>query len=467
SRDEVRALEMVVAAARPVGLPVFRWTATEGLTRQDVDSGPPQRFNAEAGEVLRTIRQTDLAGVYVLVDLHPFLDDPVHVRLLKDIAQGYPVVARTVVLLSYALDLPPELEHLAARLQVALPGGPERLAIVETAVREWSREHGQLVPVDPRARDLLVENLRGLSAVEAERLARGAVADGALRPSDLPAVMQAKYALLNRDGVLGYEHDVPSVRDVGGMGRLVRWLELRRAAFDGSSPDLDTPRGVLLVGVQGCGKSMLAKAAAGVLGVPLLHLDLAAVHNKYVGESERILRETLRTAEVLAPCVLWIDEIEKALAVDEAGATRRVLGTFLTWLAERRSAVFVVATANDVTDLPPELVRKGRFDEIFFVDLPDDDARRHILQVHAARRGLVLGPAQAAGLAAASAGFSGAELEQAVVSARYAAHDGGGPVTAEHVLAEIRATSPLSVVLAERIGALRRWADGRTVPAAG
>lgn len=213
---------------------------------------------------------------------------------------------------------------------------------------------------------------------------------------------------------------------------------------------------------------MAAKAAAGVFGVPLLRLDLAAVHNKYVGESERILRETLRTAEVLAPCVVWVDEVEKAIADDgDSGAGRRVLGTFLTWLAERRAPVFVVATANDVSALPPELLRKGRFDELFFVDLPDAGAREAILRVHAARRAVALTEGDVRGLAALSEGFSGAELEQAVVSAVYAAHADGTTVGAWHVADELRGTRPLSVVMAERIAALRAWAAGRTVPAAG
>ncbi|MCV2395286.1 AAA family ATPase [Actinotalea sp. M2MS4P-6] len=467
TRDEARALGVVGAAAASAGnLPVFRWTVTEGLARQDVHLGP-QRFNTEPADVLNFVRGTDLPGVYVLVDFHPYLDDPRHVRLLKDIGQGYGAVPRTVVLVSHAVPVPVELEHLVARLTVAVPDRVERATVVDRAIAEASRHHGGPLVVDPHARDLLVENLGGLSIGEAERLARGAVADGALVPADLPVVMQAKYQLLNRGGVLRYEHDVPDVADLGGMAALVRWLGLRRAAFDGSGAGLEPPRGVLLVGVQGCGKSMAAKVAAGVFGVPLLHLDLAAVHNKYVGESERILRETLATADVLAPCVVWVDEVEKALADDESGAARRVLGTLLTWLAERRSSVFVVATANDVSALPPELVRKGRFDELFFVDLPDAAARAHILRVHAARRGLVLDEAQAALLADASAGFSGAELEHAVVSARYAAYAGGGAVTADHVLGELRATRPLSVVMAERIAALRAWATGRTVPAAG
>jgi predicted AAA+ superfamily ATPase len=461
TRDEPRALETIARVAAHVPgrgqVPVFRWTAVDGLAPLGAPPGTGQRFNAEAVEVLKSIRASDLGGVYVLLDVHPFLDDPVTVRLLKEIAQAHTTLPRTVVLLSHAVPVPPEVEHLVARVQVALPDRAERAAVVDRVVHEWGVQRGQHVHVDPHARDLLVENLSGLSAAEAERLARGALADGALSTSDLPAVMEAKYGLLARSGVLTYEYDLPAVTDVGGMGRLVRWLETRRAAFAGSAA-LEPPKGVLLLGVQGCGKSMAAKAAASVFGVPLLRLDLAAVHNKYVGESERILRETLGTAEVLSPCVLWIDEIEKAMATDDgdSGASRRVLGTFLTWMAERRAPVFVVATANDITGLPPELVRKGRFDEMFFVDLPDVAARAHILRVHAARRGLRLAEAEVQGLAMVSEGYSGAELEAAVVAALYAAHADGADVTAHHVLSELRSTSPLSVVMAERTAPCQR-----------
>lgn len=471
ARDEQRALRAVVEAVRSdparSTAPMFRWTVTDGLAPMDAPPGTGQRFNTEAVEVLRHIRASDLPGVYVLLDLHPFLTDPVVVRLLKDVAQGSGSVARTVVLISRHAEIPPELEHLATRTRVALPHRGERAAVVDRVVHEWARRTGRLVDVDPRARDLLVENLGGLSMAEVERLARGAVMDGAITHDDVPRVQQAKYELLARTGVLRYEHDLPGVGEIGGMGSLMRWLQLRRPALDGSSPGLVAPRGVLLLGVQGCGKSMAAKVAAGVFGVPLLRLDLASVHDKYVGESERILRETLATAETLAPCVLWIDEIEKAVAADrDGGAARRVLGVFLTWLAERSASVFVVATANDIAGLPPELVRKGRFDELFFVDLPDAEARAHILTVHAGLRGVVLDRQDAAELAAHSEGFSGAELEQAVVSAVYAAHAEGVAIDSGHVLAELRGTRPLSVVMGERIAELRAWAAGRTVPAA-
>jgi hypothetical protein len=479
--DEARAVDLVLAA-RPApraaspfgqviypdgdGAPVFTWKVTEGLRRRDIDLGTSQRTAAAPVDLLRGILEGGLPGIYVLLDLHPYLDDPVTVRLVKDIALA--PTRRTLVLVSHAVDLPDELEHLAARYPVAFPDRAERRALVDRVVHEWLTETGRAAQVDARAADLLVENLAGLSLSDAERLARAAVFDdGALLPSDVPAVTRAKHALLAKDGVLSYELDTVPLDQVAGMGRLKQWLSRRAPAFDGSAPHLDPPRGLLMLGVQGCGKSVVAKAAAHVLGVPLLRLDLAATHDKYVGESERRLRDSLSTAEAMAPCVLWIDEIEKAVSAgsDDSGPGRRLLGTLLTWLAEPHATVLVVATANDITALPPELVRKGRFDEIFFVDLPAPAVRAEILRIHAERRGVLLDPALVPDVVLATDGFSGAEIEQAVVSATYAAHDGDRPPGLVDVLAEVRATRPLSAVMAEPVARLRAWASTRTVPA--
>jgi hypothetical protein len=473
TRDEPRVLELLTSLAGALAdrshTPIFQWTVTDGLARRDIDLGSSQRHNAQPTDVLRNIRATAGRGVYVLCDFHPFLEDPVHVRLLKDIAQSYDAAPRTVVLVSHEVRLPKELEPFAARFELAFPSRAERHAIVERVVDEWRRGNGGTrVKIDPQALEMLVENLAGLATVDTERLARKAVfADGALTASDLPLVMAAKYRLLNRNGVLGYEHDTAKFADLAGMARLKAWLGHRKPAFDGSAPVLDPPRGVLLLGVQGCGKSLAARTTAGIYGVPLLRFDFAALYNKYHGESERNLRDTLVTADVMAPCVLWIDEIEKGLATGEgdSGTSRRMLGSFLTWLAEKKSRVFTVATANDIAALPPELIRKGRFDEIFFVDLPQEAVRTEILAIHLGKRGLELEAREVRALAHASAGFSGAELEQAVVSAIYTAHASGQPVTAAGVLAEIRGTRPLSTVMAERIASLREWAADRTVPA--
>ncbi|HKU14983.1 MAG TPA: AAA family ATPase [Steroidobacteraceae bacterium] len=475
TRDEPRALELLASLSPRLAAahtPVFQWTVTDGLRRLDIDLGGAQQHNAEPAAVLRSVRASAVAGIYILLDFHPFLADPINVRLLKDICQDYGRTPRTMVLISHEVALPRELEHLAARFRLAFPDRAERRGIIEKVAAEWSRTRGDKggakVRTDRKSLELLIENLAGLSVGDTERLARKAILDdGALLPSDLPAVMKAKYELLNRGGVLSFEYDTAQFADLGGMAHLKEWLKLRRPAFDGSAPELEAPKGVLLLGVQGCGKSVAARAAAGIYGVPLLRLDFGAIHNKYIGESERNLRETLETAGVMAPCVLWIDEIEKSLATGDgdSGTSRRLLGAFLTWLAERKQKVFVVATANDIAALPPELIRKGRFDEIFFVDLPDQQVRADILRIHAAKRSLQLADPEVARLASLCDGFSGAEIEQAVVSAVYAAHDGGRTVGALDIQREIEATRPLSVVMAERVAELRAWAAERTVAA--
>lgn len=471
TEDEARILEMLLAVLGTAGgeyMPLFRWSVTDGLQRQDI-ALEPQKVNSAPTDVLRHIRAVAKPGVYVLLDFHPFLDDPVHVRLLKDICIQEPGIRRQIVMISHKIDLPSELEPYAARVEMALPNDKERESIIQRIADEWSRGNaGAKVQADQKAYQLLVRNLAGLTWRDTERLARNAICmDGAITRSDLPGVMKAKYELLNKGGVLQFEYDTAKFRDVGGLSRLKHWLEQRRPAFrgDADARHLDPPKGLLLIGIQGCGKSLAAKATAGAFGVPLLRLDLGAVYDKYHGETERKLRESLRTADVMAPCVLWLDEIEKAIAGrgGETGTTQRVLGTLLTWMAEKKSLVFVVATANDVSALPPELVRKGRFDEIFFVDLPNDGIRQAILAIHLASRGHDPAAFDLAALAAASDGFSGAELEQAIVSALYAAHARKQPLTTALIHEELEQTRPLSVVMAERVETLRSWAAGRTV----
>jgi SpoVK/Ycf46/Vps4 family AAA+-type ATPase len=473
TRDESRVLRMLQAIGMQSStaeyMPLFRWTITDGLQRLDIDLAP-QLINSEPADVLRHIRAVSKPGIYVLLDFHPFLDDPVHVRLIKDICIHYSNVPRQLVFISHEMELPQELEAFSARVDMALPGDAERKAIIESVAREYSAQNsGTQVQVDPKAYELLVRNLAGLTYGDTERLARNAIqVDGAITRSDLPGVMQAKYELLNRGGALQFEYDTARFSDVGGLNRLKTWLRQRKSAFrrENEAAHLDPPKGILLTGVQGCGKSLAAKAIAGIFDAPLLRLDFAALYDKYHGETERKLRESLKTADVMAPCVLWIDEIEKGIAGrgGETGTTQRVLGTFLTWMAERESSVFVVATANDISALPPELVRKGRFDEIFFVDLPDAKIRATILAIHLTSRGQRLRDFDVESLADAMKGFSGAEIEQAVVSALYAAHAMNQPLASAHIQREIEQTKPLSTVMHERIDALRAWANGRTVP---
>jgi len=450
--------------------PLFRWTITDGLQRLDIDL-EPQPHNSDPSDVLKHIRAVNKPGVYVLLDFHPYLEDPIHIRLLKDICMRFRNTPRHIILISHELQIPKELEPYTARFEMALPDDTERHRIVKRVAAEWTAENpGSQVRVDSRAYELLIRNLAGLTAYDTEQLARNAIYhDGAISTSDLPDVMQAKYELLNRGGILHFEYDTVHFGEVGGLEKLKQWLQQRKVAFSasGDAGHLDTPKGMLLIGIQGCGKSLAAKATAGILGVPILRLDFATLYNKYHGETERNLRESLKTADIMGPCVLWIDEIEKGLAGrgGETGTTQRVLGSFLTWMAEKNSAVFVVATANDISQLPAELVRKGRFDEIFFVDLPAAEVREQIVQIHLSARGQAVDGFNLADITAATEGFSGAEIEQMIVSALYAAHARGAPVSTKYLLDEAANTRPLSVVMAERIDTLRQWASGRTVSA--
>lgn len=472
TREESRMQDMLksIALSGPTDryLPLFRWTITDGLQRLDI-SLEPQLHNSEPTDALRHIRAVTKPGIYVLLDFHPYLSDPVNVRLLKDICLRFREVRRHIILVSHQIELPSELESFSARFDMALPSDAEREKIVKRVAAEWMAENpGTKVQADSKAYKMLIQNLSGLTVRDTERLARNAVyVDGAISKSDLPDVMQAKYELLNRGGILHFEYDTARFSDVGGLKKLKQWLMQRKVVFNAGKPvpQLDTPKGVLLIGVQGCGKSLAAKATAGIFGVPLLRLDFGNLYDKYHGETEKNLRESLKTADVMSPCVLWIDEIEKGLAGrgGETGTTQRVLGSFLTWMAKKDRQVFVVATANDISAMPAELVRKGRFDEIFFVDLPRLAVRKSILEIHLNSRGQAADVFDLDSIAAASKGFSGAELEQAVVSALYAAHAADSPLTDKLVLEEIERTRPLSIVMAERISLLRQWAAQRTV----
>lgn len=462
----------IVSLVRQIGdrlqVRAFRWTVTEGLQAFS-PTDQPASVVQKSLEVLQYIKNESRGCLFVLLDFHPYLTDPVHIRLLKDIALNYPRHYSTVVLVSYALPIPAELHNFTARFHLPLPTPAQLRQLILDTAAEWGAQNGRCeVATTNKALDLLIRNLAGLTATDARRLAYKAIADdGVISELDLPEIMRAKYELLGSDSPLTFEYETAKFSEIGGMARLREWLDVRRGFYCGDTPPrLDPPRGMLLLGVQGCGKSLAAKAAAGVFGVPLLRLDFGVLYNKYYGETERNLRKALETAEVMSPCVLWLDEIEKGLSVsdDDDGLSRRVLGTLLTWMSERRQPVFLVATANDIMRLPPELVRKGRFDEIFFVDLPGAESRRRIIEIHLAKRGLVAASFNLPDLIAATEGFSGAEIEQAIVSAMYVAHAAGGELTAAVLLKEIRETRPLSVVMAERVTATRDWAAGRTVP---
>lgn len=494
SHEERRVLDLLVRLGVSRQRKIYSWSVIEGLRRIDVDEGPGDRMSATADAALQRVFDSQEAAIHVFCDLHPFLtDNPRTVRLLKEIALRHDITPHTLVLLSHAISLPPEVRRYGASVRLRLPDETEILNLVREEALHWMRANpARKVRTDNRALGALVANLRGLTFGDVRRLARGAICDdGAITLDDLPSLNRAKFDLLDMGGVLSFEYDTASFADVGGLTGLRAWLEQRRphflqvpastsrpqaAAQDGlgdtveilpALPVLDVPRGITLLGVQGCGKSLASKAVAGLFGVPLLRLDMGALYNKFIGETERQLRESLALADMMAPCVLWIDEIEKGLNQDGGsdGVGKRVLGSLLTWMAERTSRVFLVATSNDISSLPPELIRKGRIDEIFFVDLPGRRVRQDILGIHLRKRGQEPASFDLATLADVTEGFGGAELEQVVVAALYAASAEKVRLETSHLRAQVTATVPLSVLMGEQIQALRDWARDRTVKA--
>ncbi len=471
--DEARVIELFRQTLMHAWRALYRWSITEGMRRMDLDREDECEVAPDLSTTLEAIRDATQRGTYLLLDAHPYLGYASSQRLLRDIIQRRGSLPHVLVLIGTKVTVPEALEPFAVRFSLRLPDANALLKLVQDEARAYATENGgRRVEADAAAVKQIVRNLHGMSLTDARRIARHLIyRDGVLGADDLPELARLKFEMLNRSGHLHYEYDTARFSDVGGASRLKRWIEQRRAVFvqDPPPPGLEPPKGVLLLGVQGCGKSLLAKAVAGGFGVPLVRLDFGTLYDKYHGETEKNLRAALASTEQLAPCVLWIDEIEKGLAAGsgegDGGISRRVLGYLLTWMAERTSQVFLVATANQVHDLPPELLRKGRFDEIFFVDLPDAATRAEIFALHLDRRKLPRDDIDLSALAAASNGFSGAEIEQVIVSALYAAYATQSVIDTGALVQAVRDTRPLSVLMAEQVQALRAWAQSRTVPA--
>ncbi|MCG6971344.1 MAG: AAA family ATPase [Gammaproteobacteria bacterium] len=484
THEEKRALELMKKVVTRTARTMYTWSVTEGLKaayghsadnlRLQDDSEYMAYPTTEPKPMLEQVKKSLENAVVVLLDFHPYLNEPLIIRLLKEIALEYSVKQNTLVLLSHELTIPGELERLTARFSLSLPDASQLEQLIFDEAKVWTlKNQNQSVKADRQAMQMLIRNLQGLTMSDARRLVRNAIYhDGAITEDDLPAVMKAKYELLGQGGVLSFEYETAQFAEVGGFKKLITWINHRKVAFlqdnlQAKDTALDMPKGIMLLGVQGSGKSLAAKAVAGAWEVPLLRMDFGALYNKFFGETEKNIRDSLKAAEVMAPCVLWMDEIEKGIATGayDSGTSRRVLASLLTWMAENKKPVFIVATANDIESLPPELIRKGRLDEIFFVDLPAQNTRAEIFAIHLAKRGQQPPDFDIQRLAAETDGFSGAEIEQAVVAALYAAHARSTTMTTQHILEEIKSTQPLSVVMAEKISALQRWAEGRTVAA--
>lgn len=467
TNEEYRALELITTVAENHRLATFKWTITEGMQRLDIDM-EPQRLAADPQDGLKHIKSIQTQGVFVLIDFEPYLQDPVNVRLLKEIAMMFDGKPGKIIFLSHQITLPANLRSLSSKFSLKLPSFEALEKLIRNEARQWqTNAPGQRVRAKRKHIDRLIQNLSGLSYRDSKRLIRNAIIDdGAITESDLPEVMQAKYALLNQDEVLSFEFETAHFSELGGMENLKNWLAQRHAVFTQTTlTKIDVPKGILLLGVQGCGKSLAAKTVAGIWGLPLLRLDFGRLYDKYIGETEKNMRQALHTAEVMAPCVLWIDELEKGIATgnDDLGTSKRLLGTLLTWMAEKSAKVFVVATANQIDALPPELIRKGRLDEIFFVDLPSAQTRAEIFRIHLQKREVESKLIDLVCLANASDGFSGSEIEQAVISALYAHYGSDIKIDTNTLLNELSITRPLSVVMAAQIDQLRHWATGRLI----
>jgi SpoVK/Ycf46/Vps4 family AAA+-type ATPase len=378
-----------------------------------------------------------------------------------------------ILMIDHADRVPPVIGASSARYEISAPGDEEIRDLVKTTLRSMNRAKTVKKEIADEAAfgEALVANLRGLTRRQIRQLVAEIAADGKLTACDLDRVQRGKRALLESAGVLEFIEAPTSLDDIGGLARLKAWLSARAKSFekDASAFGLSPPRGVLLLGVQGAGKSLAAKAIATAWNRPLMRLDAGSLFNKYIGETERNLRDALAQAEAMSPVILWIDEIEKGFSSmgggEDGGVSRRMFGTLLTWMQEHTEPVFLVATANDIESLPPELMRKGRFDEIFFVDLPEEGVRRTIFGIHLRKRKQDPSAFDLDGLAKEAAGFSGAEIEQAVLGGLHQAFSEGRRVTTEDIAAVVRTSPPLAVTRREAIEALRRWSKGRCVPA--
>jgi len=498
--EEVRAVRMVRAACAALNLAAFEWTIASGLARcgtnpitaieagafdpggyrggqvNDIAESAKALYDSrEPAKMLANLEGISVEAAFILKDLQRHMDDPVVVRRLRDVGQKFATNRRTVILTAPKISIPPELASLVEYLELLLPDRQRLRQIIDEVLVRVSKTHTLQRRLDPAGIDAMAENLRGLTEEEAERaLSQALVARYALCPETVTDVLEAKKALLKRSEMLDFVEASDTLARVGGLDNLKHFLAQRRGSWEEQARafGLDPPRGVIILGVQGCGKSMCARAIAGEWKLPLVKFDTAAVYDKYIGETEKRIQKVFQVAEGLAPCVLWIDELEKVFAGSgpdsasaDAGVSSRLLASFLSWMQDRKAPVFVAATCNNVNVLPPELIRKGRFDELFFVNLPSTAERKQIFGIQLTKRKRRPEDFRLDQVAAAARGFSGAEIESVVQTALYAAYSQKQQLSAQHLLDAIQSTVPLSTTRAEEIEALRQWARQRAVPA--
>jgi len=455
------------------------------LTRAVMSAMGPEAATAAASnsiyntrepvQALANMESMTVEAVFILKDFHRHMDDPVVIRRLRDVGQKFSTNRRTVVFTAPELTIPPELSKLVEYFDLPLPDRDRLHEIIHDTFARLSKTYSLKLQLDAAGVDAMSANLRGLTEEEAERaVSQALVTRYALCPETVTDVLEAKKQSLRHSGMLEFVEATDNLAGVGGLENLKHWLGQRRGAWEDSAREfgLEPPRGMIILGVQGCGKSLCARAVAGDWKLPLVKFDTSAVYDKYIGETEKRIRKVFQVAEGLAPCVLWIDELEKVFAGSgpdsafaDAGVSSRLLASFLSWMQDRNSPVFVAATCNNVTVLPPELIRKGRFDELFFVDLPHQAERKQIFSIQLSKRKRNPAEFDLDQVATAAQGYSGAEIDAAVQGAMYAAYSEKKPLSTQHVLNAIAQTVPLSTTRAEEIAALRAWASTRAVPA--
>ncbi len=450
---------------------VFVWSLTYGFYEygQPVNSG--QQSTKAPEPAIHWVMDRREPGVFIIKDLHPFLDNPPTVRLLRDAIASFRGTEKSIILMSPIQQVPIELEKDVVLMDFPLPDMTELNQVLS---QELTRIRS--APIDDSAREKLLKAALGLTRDEAEKVYRKAyVTRGRLTEEEVDVILTEKKWLIRRNGILEYMEEDETLNSVGGLDELKHWLRQRSNAFTERAREygLPQPKGMLILGVPGCGKSLIAKTTSRLWGMPLIRLDMGRVYDgSMVGRSEANLRNALKTAESISPAILFIDELDKAFAGgtgsadSDGGTSSRIFGSFLTWMQEKKSPVFVMATANRVERLPSEFLRKGRFDEIFFVDLPTPEERSDIFRIHLQKRSRDVERFDLEQLAKVSEGFSGAEIEQALIAAMYDAFAQGREFTQLDIIAATRATLPLSKTMSEQVMALRDWARQRARPAA-
>jgi len=482
SWEEERLTRVVMRACEEQKLRFLHWTTTFGLVDVNGKAAyPPLKDPDKAssyipGLLAALLNHPGEGTLFLIKDFHPYIKTPLSVRLIRDIVSVFKATRKTLLLLSPIVEIPTELEKDVALLEFGLPDAEALGNILDGFVADIRRDNPSVrIELDDDGRESLIKAMLGLTQTEVENtLARIVVRAHRISAADVTAILGEKEQIIRKSGILEFYASIERFRDIGGLEELKDWLQVRSEGFSerAKAMGLPAPKGILLLGVPGCGKSLSAKAVAAEWAKPLLRFDLGRIYGKYLGESEANLRRAIQVAESVAPCVLWIDEIEKALAGaggggGDGGTSQRIFGTLLTWMEEKSSPVFVVTTANNIDGLPPELLRKGRLDEIFFVDLPNKAEREQIFRVHLQKRNRDPVGFDILELVAKSDGFSGAEIEQAVVSALFTAFSAQQELDTAMIVDAMATTVPLSRSMKDAIDALRAWAADRCRPASG